>query len=57
MCDLISYCSVTNQSPIIQFADNLRHTCRHNVLVQHDEDFSLVLFFSVMLCVCVCMLN
>ena len=53
--DLNNYYSVINNSPIIQFTDNLRH-----ILLVHDndDDFSLFfLFFSVMLCVGVCMLN
>ena len=49
MYDLINYYSVTNNSPIIQFTDNLRH-----ILLVHDDDRDDVfLLFSVMLCVCV----
>ena len=56
MYDLINYYSAINNSPIIQFTDNLRH-----ILLVHDvnDDFLLFffLFFSVMVRVCVCMLN
>ena len=55
MYDLINYYFVTNNSSIIQFTDNLRH-----ILLVHDDDrddFSLGLFLSVTLCVCVYMLN
>ena len=50
MYDLINYYSAINNSPIIQFTDNLRH-----ILLVHDVNDDFLLFFFVLFCYGACL--